>query len=252
MSDGMGGPEERPGLGDQPEWAPPVGLGRAAAPYHGQPQPEDPPGQPLPAGPAGAPEPADGMLQPPWRYPTGPVPRGGRQWHWPRQAEIRWAVVVVVTLAILGLAAGGLWIALSPRLPYQVVKAGQAVRIEPESEVFMADDGWYFFITLGIGLLAGVLAWLPRSGRGWLMPVALAVGGVAGALVAWAFGEWLTPPLTKGGLQQIGATVLFQVRLKAQAAVVTEAFAAVVTYLVLAGFAADDDLGNPAPGADLA
>jgi hypothetical protein len=171
---------------------------------------------------------------------------------WPRQAEIRWAVVVVVALALLGIAAGGLWIAVAPRLPFQVVKAGQAVRLESESEVFVADDGWYFLITLAIGLLAGVLAWLPRSGRGWLMPVALAVGGVAGALVTWVFGEWLTPPLTAGGLQQVGATVLFQVRLKAQASVVTEAFAAVVAYLVLAGFAKRDDLGNPEPDADLA
>jgi len=77
------------------------------------------------------------------------------------------------------------------------------------------------------------------------------VGGVAGALVTWVFGEWLTPPLTADGLQQVGATVLFQVRLKAQASVVTEAFAAVLAYLVLAGFAKRDDLGNPQPGADV-
>jgi hypothetical protein len=171
---------------------------------------------------------------------------------WPRRAEVRWAVVVVVALAVLGLAAGALWIAVAPRLSFQVVKAGQVVRLKPESEVFVADDGWYFLITLAIGLLAGVLAWLPRSGRGWLMPVALAVGGVAGALVTWVFGEWLTPALTAGGLQQVGATVLFQVRLKAQAAVVTEPFAAVVAYLVLAGFAKRDDLGNPEPDADVA
>ncbi len=131
-----------------------------------------------------------------------------------------------------------------PAAPFQVVKVGQAVRARPESEVFVADDGWYFFITLAIGLLAGVLAWLPRSGRGWLMPVALAVGGVAGALVARVFGEWLTPELTRSALQQIGATVLFPVRLKAQAAVVVEAFAAVVVYLILVGFAERDDLGN--------
>jgi hypothetical protein len=245
MSDGRGEPGERPGLGDPADWAPPAGLGRAAEPH-----PADPQLRPYPAGSPGVPEPS-GVFWPP-REEYAIRPPAGRDRLWPRQAEIRWAVVVVIVLALLGIAAGGLWIAAAPRLPFQVVKGGQAIRLQAESEVFVADDGWYFLITLAIGLVAGVLAWLPRSGRGWLMPVALAVGGVAGALVTWAFGEWLTPPLTAGALQQVGATVLFQVRLKAQAAVVAEAFAAVVAYLVLAGFASRDDLGNPEPGAGVA
>src|SRR5262249_48360537 len=144
------------------------------------------------------------------------------------------------------------WIHLAPRLAFQVVSAGRAVRLQPEGEVFVADDAWYFFITLGIGLLAGLLAWLPRSGPGWLMPVALVLRGGAGALVPRVFGEWLPRTVAGDGLQHVGATVLFEVRLKAQAAVVTEAFAAVVAYLVLAGFAARDDLANPEPGTDRA
>jgi len=225
MDDAAREPGEQPGLQGPPDRVP---AGRF--------EPESfsghPPPSPNGAHPAGYP------------YP-GAYPRpAARRSHRPRPSEIRWAAAVVAVLAVAGLGAGALWIGVAPRLPFQVVKVGQAVRARPESEVFVADDGWYFFITLAIGLLAGVLAWLPRSGRGWLMPVALAVGGVAGALVARVFGEWLTPELTRSALQQIGATVLFPVRLKAQAAVVEEAFAAVVVYLILFVCAERDDLGN--------
>jgi hypothetical protein len=217
MSDAARGPGEQPGLGDPEDWARPSGTERYPAP--------------------------DGVAGYEW---PAPVPVARRS-YWPRQAEIRWAVGVVLVLAVLGLAAGALWIQVAPRLPFEVVKPGEASPLRPESEVFVADDGWYFLITLAIGLVAGVLAWLPRAGRGALMPVALAAGGAAGALVTWVFGEWLAPMPGHDALQQVGATVLYQVRLKAQAAVVAEAFAAVIVYLILVGFSARDDLNNPDP-----
>src|SRR5436190_14937382 len=43
-------------------------------------------------------------------FGAGPVRREYRGSRWPRQAEIRWAVVVVVVLALVGVAAGALWI----------------------------------------------------------------------------------------------------------------------------------------------
>src|SRR5215475_8911835 len=137
MSDGRGEPGERPGLGEPADWVPPAGLDRAAEPH-----PADPQVRPYPAGPPGAP----GAPEPsgvfwPLREEYTIRPPAGRDRLWPRQTEIRWAVVVVIGLALLGIAAGGLWIAVAPRLPFQVVKAGQAVRLEPESEVFVADDG---------------------------------------------------------------------------------------------------------------
>jgi hypothetical protein len=173
-------------------------------------------------------------------WPSAPA----RASNWPRRAEVRWAVAVVLLLALVGVGAGAVWAGVAPRQPFLVIKVGQAIRAKPEGEVFIATDGWYFFITLAIGLLAGLLAWWPRSGRGALMPVALAAGGAAGALATWAFGEWLTPDIHPG-LRHVGATLLFPIQLRAQSAVVVEAFAAVVVYLILTGFAARDDLDNP-------
>lgn len=230
MSDAARGPGEQPGLGDPPERVPAGGFEQPPGSFAGY-----PPGSPNGAGPGGY----------GYGYAAGPLRPAARRSHWPRQSEVRWAVVVVATLALVGLGAGALWIGVAPRQAFLVVKAGEAVRARPEGEAFVADDGWYFLITLAVGVLAGILAWLPRSGRGLLMPVALAAGGTAGALVTWVFGEWLTPDLGRAALQRVGATLLYQVQLKAEAAVVAEAFAAVVVYLILAGFAARDDLGNP-------
>jgi hypothetical protein len=226
MNDAAREPGEQPGLEEPPARPPVEGLEPPPGSFAGYPPP------------TGA-EPAR------YEYGSWPLLPAVHRSHWPRQAEVRWAVVVIAALALVGLGAGALWIGLAPRQSFLVVKAGEAIRSSSEGEAFVAGDGWYFFITLAVGVLAGMLAWLPRSGRGPLMPLALAVGGAAGALVTWVFGEWLTPHLGHDALQRVGATLLFQVQLKAEAAVVVEAFAAVVVYLILAGFAERDDLGNP-------
>jgi hypothetical protein len=158
--------------------------------------------------------------------------------------------VTVLALAAAGAAAGPLWIQLAPRLSFTVVKAGQVMANQSESEAFIAADGRYVVITLAIGVLAGVLAWLPRSSRGWLMPVALTAGGLAGAALTRLVGQSLTGHPTSQALAQVGATVFAPIRLRAGAAVAVEAFVAVLVYLIIAGFAPDDNLGRPggAPG----
>ncbi|HSV65377.1 MAG TPA: hypothetical protein VLJ59_05640 [Mycobacteriales bacterium] len=180
-------------------------------------------------------------------YPMSPVRPARRRSHRPRLGEIRWAVVLVVGLVLAGLLAGLLWVRLAPRLPYQVTGPGQAVATRPESEVFVAADGWYLVITLAIGVLAGLLAWLPRPARGWLMPAALAAGGVAGAIATKMLGELMAGPPAAQALRQVGAVVFSPVRLRATAFIMAEGFVAVLAYLIVVGFAARDDLGNPDP-----
>jgi hypothetical protein len=243
MDDAAPEPGEEPGPGGRPGWAPP----------DGPPRPESFAQRPD-AGAGGPATGGAGALYGGGDFAGGAYPGAGYAGYapalrssWPGQVEIRWAVAVMVLLALVGVGAGALWIGLVPRQEFVVVKAGEALRSGTEGEAFIAADGWYFFLTLVIGLLAGVLAWLPRSGRGALMPVALAAGGAAGSLATWAFGEWLTPRVGRGALQHVGATVLLPVQLKAEAAAVVEAFAAVAVYLILAGFAERADLGSPEP-----
>ncbi|MBI3685737.1 MAG: hypothetical protein HY241_00100 [Actinobacteria bacterium] len=179
---------------------------------------------------------------PVWQAPAPLRPPGQ---HRPGRAELRWAVAVVLALLAAGLAAGPVWVHLAPRLSFRVVQAGQLLATQPEAEVAIADDGRYILITLVVGVLAGVTAWLPRASRGWLMPIALTVGGLAGATLTRLVGQSLTGRPSSQALAQVGAIVFAPVRLRTGAAVVIEASAAVVVYLIVVGFAARDDLGQP-------
>lgn len=158
------------------------------------------------------------------------------------RTDLRWGGIVALTLVVVGAIAAPLWVWLSPRASGTVVAAGVVIANQPESEAAIAADGRFVFITLAIGVIAGVLAWLPRGSRGWFMPVALAAGGLAGAVVTKVVGELLTSPPSAAVLDHVHAAVLAPVRLRATAAVVVEAFAAVVIYLIIVGFAEHDDL----------
>jgi hypothetical protein len=164
----------------------------------------------------------------------------------PSRAEIRWAVLVVVALAVIGVGVAAIWLNLAPRLPFQVTRPGEAQPTLPEYETFIGDDGWFFFSTLLVGLAAGVLAFLPKASRGWLMALALALGGLAGSLITWRTGQFFAPRPTHDMLQHVGDIVLYPVTLNATAFLVAEPFAAVVLYVIIAGFVAADDLDNPA------
>jgi hypothetical protein len=178
--------------------------------------------------------------------PAGRRGSEDKDWYRLTRAEIRWAVIVGAALTVLGFAVAAVWLNLAPRLPFRVTKVGEAQPMQPEYEVFIGDDGWFFLTTTALGLLAGILAYLPRSARGYLMPIALGVGGILGALITWRTGEAFAPRVTREDLQQVGDIVLYPVVLKAQAALVAEPFVAIVAYVVLAAFAKHDDLDNPA------
>lgn len=229
--DGRSGPVPPPPAAPQPlpaelpPYPPPAAAGTPIGVPPIYPAPE---GQPLP-------------------YPSQGRPRG-RGWEGfaPRRAEIRWALIIAVALAVVGFGVAAIWLSLAPRLPFQVTRPGEATPLQPEGELFIGDDGWFFVSTVVVGLVAGVLAYLPRSARGWLTTVALAVGGTAGALITWRVGQAFAPRPSHEALQHVGATVLYPVILQAKTTLVAEPFAALVIYLILAGFASRDDLHNPA------
>jgi hypothetical protein len=148
-------------------------------------------------------------------------------------------------MVLVGLLGGLVWAQLAPRLPFRVVQPGQLVATRTESEVFIAADGWFAVVTVTVGVLAGLLAWLPRAARGPLMAFTLAVGGTAGAVATRLVGELLAGSPDDATLHRVGAVVLAPVRLRATAFAVAEGFVALLVYLLLVGFAAEDDLGQP-------
>ena len=205
---------------------------------------------PLPAGPptAAAPSPETGAT-PAERQPARPagVPglRGSRE-------DLRSALLIVLVLAVAGLAAGGLWIWLAPRADYQVVGTASTPDVEPigaapSPELFMSDDGVFVLVLAALGLLAGIVVWLRRRRRGALTLVALATGMLAAGVVAWQLGEWSGPAPTEAELSDIGRTVTTALSLGASAALAVGPFVAVLVYLVATALTSRDDLGRGEP-----
>jgi hypothetical protein len=181
--------------------------------------------------------------------PTGWPPARPARWWPPTRREIRTALALILGMVALGAALAPAWAALAPRLAYRVVQPGRALPVVPEAEEYIAADGRFVLLTLGAGVLAGLVAWSLRRTRGPVMLVALAVGGLLAAAVTWRLGVALAPGYRAEELQEVGRTVYQSLRLGALAALVVEPFAAVLVYLAGAGFAARTDLGRPDPPA---
>lgn len=98
------------------------------------------------------------------------------------------AVVVAVVIAVSGAGVGWLWAELAPRVA--VIKAEQGfLYADSEPEQAVAGDGWFTILGVLAGLLFAVAVWyVLRRYRGPLMVVALAVGSLAGAALAWWVG----------------------------------------------------------------
>jgi hypothetical protein len=149
-------------------------------------------------------------------------------------------------LAAVGVLVALLWWRIAPRLGFRVVAGGGAVPTVPEEEQFFGTDAWYVLLTLAVGLAAGAAAWWLRSLRGPAMLVALGIGGLAGAAVAWRVGLLLAPAPTAADFAQVGRVVYPALRLRATAALFVEPFVAVFVYLLHVCLSSRPDLGHPA------
>jgi hypothetical protein len=162
----------------------------------------------------------------------------------PTGREARAALVVIVLLAIVGAGVAVVWLQVAPRLGFRVVAPNSPEPVTAEQEQFFATDGWFTLLTLLVGMLATVLAWRVKALRGPVGMVAVAVGGLAGAVVTWRLGLLLAPAPTAAQLQEVGRVVYPALRLRATAALMVEPLVAVGVYLLLVGFASRPDLGR--------
>jgi hypothetical protein len=212
------------------------------------------PGQHPATGPTGAPPPYGGQQWTPPAYGTGMLPAGTystpppatpkvRLWP-PSRREWTTALTTIAALAILGAAVAPLWVHLAPRLAFRVDQPGRALPVVPEAEEYIAADGRFVIITLMIGVLAGLGCWLLRRSRGPLIMVALAAGGLLGAVVTWRLGMRIGTGYRPEDLQVVGKVLYQPLTLRARAALVVEPTAAVVCYLLAVGFSARNDLGR--------
>jgi hypothetical protein len=132
------------------------------------------PGQlPLPAGP-GRRQPGDG--------------RAGAS-H-PTLAALAALGAVIAGTALLGAAAGLLWAMLAPRALAVVVGRGSANVVNPETNAFIAADGWFMLLTAAGGIISGLLGYaLAVRRHGALAMTGVLAGGLAATLIAMWIGQ---------------------------------------------------------------
>ena len=195
------------------------------------------------------------MPAPPLQGTSGPVPSRDVFWRgWPEVRQDlhrgRW---VLTGLALAGIPAGVLWWLLAPRAAYRITADGPVAVGLPAAEVPVGDDSVLLLVLLGLGLVAGVLAWLRRDARGVGMLLVLAVGASLAAVGAWQVGAFLGQGPTEADLTAVGSTVTTGLTLRALPVLGAAPFAALLTYLACVLGTADDGLGrvqpDPVPGA---
>jgi hypothetical protein len=226
------------------------------------PDPADPSAVPAGSlGPAGSPGPA-GSLGPAVGRAFVPAPPFPTRGPLVRLPEVLAALTVAAVLALSGFPLGWLWSAVAPHTPVQMVPEG-AVLSQPEQEQMIADEGLYLFLTVLAGVLVAALAWaFLRRYRGVPMVLGLALGGaIGGAVTAW-FGHSIGYAHFKelATKAPVGTSFLAPVNLRvkqigwwhhvvpyARGDVLAMAIAALVVYLLLAGFSPYPSLREPDP-----
>ncbi len=149
---------------------------------------------------------------------------------------MRTAALVVVCSVLAALPAAVVWWLLAPLT--LVEKRGDGLyRVAGEGdETAVAADGWFAGVTLAAGVAVALVAYL-RTRPGRVVPlVALVVGGVLGALVAWQVGHLLGPDAlrtTAAGLPD-GATFRGPLDVSAYGVLLAWPMATVITYFAVA------------------
>jgi hypothetical protein len=117
------------------------------------------------------------------------TPASGRS---TRRAATRIALMlaaITAAAALLGMPCGFIWAAITPRVTVVVTGHGVATVVNPETNAFIAADGWFCVVGVIAGLLAGVAGYLIVVRRhGAVAVVGLILGGLAASLLEWWIG----------------------------------------------------------------
>lgn len=196
-----------------------------------------------------------GAAYPEQSAPRPPQPPAPAQ-PWFTSRDLGPAAVIMVGLAAAGALLGLLWQQISPRTQGFVYVPPHGI-IAEESESLIAADGRFVLLTCAAGIVAAVAAWSRRSARGPAAALALAAGGLLGALLTDRVGHATGGGHDGGALNEV---ITLSVRVHARGLLLLEPAIALFVYAACAMFTRRDDLGAdvasarlvdvwPAPGA---
>jgi hypothetical protein len=123
----------------------------------------------------------------PGRLAPGGRPDGAGR---PVRAALVALAAVILGTALLGAATGFLWATLAPRALAVVVGRGSANLASPETNAYIAADAWFTLLTVGGGVISGLLGYaLAVRRHGALAMTGILVGGLAATLIAMWIGQ---------------------------------------------------------------
>ncbi|MBV9823320.1 MAG: hypothetical protein JO144_13860 [Actinobacteria bacterium] len=158
-------------------------------------------------------------------------------------------LALLVTVQLLcGAVAGLVWWAWSPQSVSYLIGGQPPFVVPDESESQVAGDGRFVLMSIGLGMVFGLVAWRLRALRGPVVLATLAVAGLLSSLLARTVGE-LLPSGTPA--RQVDAAFHPQLTLHSPAALAVQAFFGVLVYTALAGLSADGELADSAHQIDL-
>jgi Protein of unknown function (DUF2567) len=168
-----------------------------------------------------------------------PPPRPAPAQPWFTSRDLGPAAVILVGLAAAGALLGLLWQQISPRTQGFVYVPPHGI-IAEESESLIASDGRFVLLTCAAGVIAAAAAWSRRSARGPAAALALAAGGLLGALLTDRVGHATGGGHDGGTLNEV---LTLSVRVHARGLLLLEPAMALLVYAACALFARRDDLG---------
>jgi hypothetical protein len=129
-------------------------------------------------------------------YAIGPVPWNPLPEPPPRRlvemADVWTTLLGTVGVLVVGVLASVVWVWLAPRVMAVRDAKGGVSLVDGSTKAFAGADVWFLFVTAGAGLLCGLIAAVVARHRGLAVSVAMAVGGIAAALLAAFLGRMFT------------------------------------------------------------